>query len=378
MKLKKIVKITLAFIILAIIILGISLLFGKEEQEKDEQGKVYSIKNADFYLYQDVYDREDEYRGVKLLEYDDTAKDYAEIYCILYDYNTDGSVYYAIKVEDETNHSLLIDEQEDQQIMGGIVASAKIKKMPLNSKINFSMLEKDVETKKIVKKESVKIDLEKNLEEKIKIDQTSNLIDGELGDIKFKYINNQYAYFGETSHAYSSNLIGKSCSLPIEMQYGNRFATQEHIELSYDKNVNNLTLEQAFESFTLINENFGQYGLSDVYGIDISNGEGEVVDTIIIDFEEMIKLCKGQEIEKNGKKYTKDSFERYAEMKITKEGVLEICDGIKAIKFNFDQDNSQDCYMFIYKDNIYQLKIPREERIKDEVNQFLGSLKPNE
>lgn len=197
---------------------------------------------------------------------------------------------YSIKEKD----FYLFEDEKEQQIIGGIVSTAKIKKLSLDQKFNFSIFEKNEETNSISNSAQIQIDLEKDLEEKVKIDQSSNLKDATLGDVNFKYIDNEYVYFGTTSHAYSTELTGNNFSVPIKSQYGNYLISKEHIEFACEMNVNNLTLEDAFEKNALINQNVGQYDLSDFYGMDIYDEQGQLKETVVINFEEMIDLCNGK------------------------------------------------------------------------------------
>ena len=257
---------------------------------------------------------------------------------------------------------------EEEQVIGGIVDKVKIKKTPLTSKITISMYEKC--ENEITQEGQVQIDLDQDLVDIEKIDQSNNIKEGIIGDVKFDYIDTEYVYFGTLQHAYSEKFVGQECSIPVKIQYGNRLASTDHIDFSCEKNVNNLTLEEAFKNMKLITQNFGQYGLSDVYGLMIPNTE----ETIIVTFDDMINLCKGKKIIKDGKEYSKNSFDSFAEISFKKEADVEIGKDIKAIKYGYESDISYEYYMFIYKDNIYYLTIPTELRIKTEVYQFLNSL----
>lgn len=395
---KKQIKFITFIIIIILIIIAIGIYFYVSKNTKEEnlnssnettykntqaseeiqtKGKIHSIKEKEFYLFDDANVRSEEYRGMKLLEYDDTNSNYAEIYYVLYDYTTEPSYYYTLEITDESNNNLLISGKTEQQITGGVVSTVKIKKLSLDTKINVSIFEKYEETNNITNSSKIQIDLENDLEEIEKIDQNINLKDGNLGDVNFNYIDSENVYFGTTSHTYSQNLVGENCSLPIKIQYGNYLVAEEHIEFSYDKNVNNLNLEQAFESLTLINKTFGQYGLSDVYGMDITAQQGEVIDTVIIDFDEMMKLCNGSSIEKDGKYYTKNSFSVFSTMTMIKDKDVEIGEGIKSIQYHFETNDEFEYYMFVYKDNIYNIRIPINSRIDDEIQQFLDSLELN-
>ena len=147
---KKISKFIIIIFILMIIVLGVVTYFYINIKDKDKTNSnqllsetgIYSIKEKNFYLFEDENDRSEEYRGIKLLEYDNSNNDYAEIYYILYDYSTDPSFYYTLEITDEDDNSLLIDEKKEQQIIGGIVSTAKIKKLSLGKKIVFSVFEK--------------------------------------------------------------------------------------------------------------------------------------------------------------------------------------------------------------------------------------------
>lgn len=334
---------------------------------------VYSIKNKISYLYEDRLEVAEEYKGMQLLEYDNSEDSYAEIYYVLYDYTTEPSFYYTLRITDELNNNLIIEDDEPQ-IVGGIVSSIKINKLKSKDKVNVYVYEKNSETNSINLDLKMQINLKKDLERKQKINQSSNMVYKKLGDVDFKYIDSKNVYFGDTSHSYSTKLKGESCSLPMKAQYGEYLIEEEHIQFSYDKNVNNLNLEQAFESLVLINNNYGQYGLSDLYGMDTVDDNGVINDIIIINFEEMMKLCNGQNIEKNGKIYTSKSFNGFEKMKLVKDEVVKIGKNIEAIKYHFESDIGYENYMFIHNDNIYSLKVPTKERIKNEVQEFLDNL----
>lgn len=382
---KKLMNILLIIIVIAVVAGGVYFVINNKETEepktekkaenKVEETKSYSIENKKVYLFEEnVDDIEEEYRGFSLLEYKD-SNDYAEIYYILYDYTTDPSFYYSLKVTDESGNNLLLNKKEEQ-ITGGVISTVKIKKVSLDSKINFEVLEKEED--KISNSAELSIDLSKDLADIEKIKQTGNLKDGKVGNVEFKYIDDEYVYFGTTEHSYSKNLVGENSSLPVKVQYGNKLVAQEHIEISCEKNVNNLSLEQAFESLSLIDETFGQYGLSDIYGMNIldKNGE-EVIGEVILTFDQVMKLCAGEKIEVDGKEYTKETFNEFVTIKMIKDEDVIIGDGIKAIKYRFDNGDVYDYYMFIDEENIYYAKVPMEERISEETEEFLKSLKFN-
>lgn len=370
-KTKKILLIAIIIVIAIAIWLNIHI-----SNNDDTMNQEYSIKDKKFYLYEDENDRDEEYRGIKLLEYDNSSEEYAEIYYISYDYTTDPSYYYTIKITDEKNKSIFLDGAEEKNVIGGVVSSVKIKKIDLTSKINIAVFEKFEETNNVEDSAQVQIDLSNDLEEKIKIDQSVNLTSANLDGVKFKYIDSEYVYFGTTAHAYSEKLVGENCSFPLNSQYGNNLISEEHIGFYYDKNVNNLSLEEAFDSVVLINGNMGQYGLSDVYGLAIYDYEKEeFIETIIVSFEEMIKLCKGETIKKEGKEYSKNTFsDEFATLSMYKDEYVEIGNDIKAIKYHFEYGDNTENYMFIHKDNIYNITVPTNKRTSEAVQNFLDSL----
>lgn len=338
---------------------------------KDAQIKeVYTISDCDFDLFED-----DDYEGgVKLLEYNDTNNEYAEIYYVSYDYTTEPSYKYTIEVTDESNKSILYNDKKEQIVIGGEVSKVKIKKITLKEKITVSIFEKDYETNEIYDKAKTQIDLSKNLKIKEKIDQSENTVDRVLGDVKFKCVYDEYEYFGTTAHSYSDNLVGENCSFTVKAQYGNRLIGEEHIEFNYNVNVNNLNLEETFENLNLITSTVGQYGLSDFYGMDIFDKNGEHKKTVVITFKDMIDLCNGLTIEKDGEKYTKNSFETYEGMSLVKDKIVEIGKGIQALKYHYSTDDSIEYYMFLYNNKIYYIRIPKDEKVSDETKLFLDSL----
>ena len=254
----------------------------------NKNDNVFSIKNKKTHLYKEDSNYDLDYSGFKVLEYDNTNSSYAQIYYILYDYVTDPAYSYILEIIDSYGNSLLENGKKEENIMGGIVTPIKIKKVDFNNKLRIKVYEKN--GIKVENSVELEIDLSKELEEKKRIDRTAELKDGKLGNLKFKYISSKNVYFGPTSHAYSKKLIGENASFPVKIQYGNYLESSEYIDLFCEKNVNNLSLERAFESLALINKSVGNYGLSDVYGKDIVDNTGNVVDTAIVTFDEMIKI----------------------------------------------------------------------------------------
>ena len=364
-----IASILILMIVLSIVSIDLRSRF--EEKAPTEEDIIFSVKNNDFSIYEeDVYNKSEEYTGVKVLEYDNSNIDFAEIYYVSYDYTTDPSYTYTIEIRDESNKSIILDGEEEHRVVGGVVSSVKIKKLSLDSIINMSLFEKIGD--KIENSGKTQIDLSKDLEKKVKIDQSENIKEGTLLDIKFKYIDDEFTYHGTTQHAYSEKYVGENSSLVFKIQYGNRLVSIDHVEILGEKNVNNLNLYKAFENMALITRNFGQYGLPDVFGLDLKNNDE--TETVLVSFDEMIKLCNGQSIEKDGKEYTKDSFEKFAEIGFKKEKELEIGNGIKAIKYINGNDLSYVYYMFAHKGNLYYITVPTEPRISAEIQLFLDSI----
>lgn len=346
----------------------------KIEEDTQIENKVYSILDKEFYLYDNPDERYKEYRGIKLLEYDNSNEKYAEIYYILYDYGTEPGLEYTIEITDINKKSILIDGKKNEKIIGGLVSNIKIKKINFDEEIYISVYEKYSEEKEYLNEATVKINLGKDLQEKVIFDQSDNVKDGKLGDIKYQYVDSENIHIDKTAHAYSKKLVGESLSITVDLQYGNRLISGEHLEFSYDKNVNNLKLNDAFEKLNLITTVVGQYGLSDFYGMNLKTEGDKLGEVVVITFEDMINLCNGLTIEKDGIKYTKDSFEIYEGMSMIKDGDIEIGNGIKAIKYHFESDEDVERYMFVYKENIYEIRLPVNERISKEMLKFLDNL----
>lgn len=350
-----------------------------ESEESDALeafSNIYSIEDKDFYFDNYMNSLPDyEVRGFKLLEYDNSNKDYALIYYVFYDYTTDPSYYYTLEITDSNSNSLLIDEKnqtiKEQRIIGGVISPARIKKIDFDSTITITASEKIEDEISYKKEGKVQINLSKDLVPKEKIEQ-KNIKQDKLIDVNFSYIDDEYYYHGDTSHAYSENLIGENVSAALKAQFGNKLLDYEHIDFSAEKNVNNLTLNQAFEAYKLITENMGQFGLSDVYGLSIENSKEDEI--VLVNFEEMKNLAKGQNITKNGKSYSKKDFSIFASISIEKIGEENIGSDIKTIKYKTFGEQDKIYYMFVYKDNIYTLKVPNDERVNEEVQNFLDSI----
>lgn len=336
-------------------------------------GKVYAINNIDVYIDDVILDSNQ--KELVLYEYNDSNKDYAEIYYIFTSYTTEPAYEYVLNVTDEEGNSLLID---DTKPAIGTLDIAKIEKISLNQKINFSFVERVIETQEKTKEVRTTINLEKDLSDIEEIDQIQNVEESRLGDINFKYVKDDTAGKWPLSSEYSTELVGEIFVSTIQAQYGNSLYSCGSFVFDYLKNVNNLTLDDAFESLDLITKNAGEYGLSDFYGLDIKDENDNVVITVIVSFDEMIDLCNGLTIEKDGVKYNKSNFAFESSRIMENVEKVEIGDGIEAIKYSYrypNQDIEENYYyLFEYNNNIYDLVLPADERVAEEVEYILESL----
>lgn len=340
--------------------------------------KVYSIEDKDFYFEDE---EEDEENGIKLYEYDNTNSNYAEIYYNLMSYTTDPSYSYIIEAKNEEGKSLLLNEREnsisEREMIGGITSYIKIDKENLGSKIYITvkeMYEHSAKSRTIERQATTTIDLSKDLEEQKKVDFTSSTAAYELEDIKFETYKDE-KIDKNTYMAYSSNCKGTSYSIGVSAQYGNRIVSEEHIEFYAINNINNLSLNEAFDTEIKILENIGDYGLLDKYKIYVSNGSGEITNEFEITFEEMKELLEGKEVNINGKRISAQDISNDEDnIKLGESSNVTIANGIKAIKYNYKNETDRTKYMFILNGYIYYINVPNAPRYETNVNLFLNSL----
>lgn len=57
-----------------------------------------------------------------------------------------------------------------------------------------------------------------------------------------------------------------------------------------------------------------------------------------------------------------------------KDQDVEIGNGIKAIKYHFEENEEYANYMFTYKNRIYYITVSNNERTEEIVKQFLDSI----
>ena len=57
-----------------------------------------------------------------------------------------------------------------------------------------------------------------------------------------------------------------------------------------------------------------------------------------------------------------------------KDQDVEIGNGIKAIKYHFEENEEYTNYMFTYKNRIYYITVSNNERTEEIVKQFLDSI----
>ncbi len=350
----------------------------KETIEKvslDEE--VYSIEDKDFYFDNEA----EEYDGIKMYEYDNTNSEYAEIYYRLDTYLTDPSYSYIIEAKNEEGKSLLLNERlnsvSEREILGGVTSSIKIDKENVGSKIDITvkeMCEHSARSRTLERKASITLDLKKDLEKQDKIDFTNNTASYELQDIKFE------TYKDENVEKDSYIMITPNCrranySISLSTQYGNRIVSEENITFYAINNVNNLSLDEAFDIEKEILEKVGNYGLADQYTLMVSNGNSEIKNEFEITFEEMKELIAGKEINVNGKRITaKDVLGENESLKIGSNSKVTIANGIKAIKYNYKTNSDRTNYMFVLNGYIYYIEVPNAPKYKTNVDLFLNSL----
>lgn len=340
--------------------------------------KIYSIEDKDFYFEEE---EENEDNGIKLYEYDNTNSKYAEIYYHLNTYLTDPAYNYIIEAKNEEGKSLLLNEREnsvsEREVVGGVTSSIKIDKENLGAKIDITvkeMCEHSARSRTLERKANVTLDLNKDLEEQEKVDFSSNTATYELEDIKFE------VYKDENVEKDSYIMVSPNCrrinySISLSTQYGNRIVSEENVSFYAINNVNNLSLDDAFDIEKQILEKVGNYGLSDQYNLIVSSGNSEVTNEFEITFEDMKKLIEGNEINVNGKRITaQDVLGEGESLKIGDSSKVTIANGIKAIKYNYKTEADRTNYMFILNEFIYYIQVPNNEKYETNVNLFLDSL----
>ena len=339
-----------------------------DKEDENHVDKTYALKTGDVYV--DGVILPEEQMDLEVYEYRD-LKEYDEILYCFRGYTTDPSFKYEINIKDEEGNDLLINESTEG--VGNVIV-AKIENVNLDQTLTFTVTEiLDNDEQEVTKIFETKINLNDDIEEIQKIDQISNVEERILGDIKFKYIKDENANSWPTAHAYSDNLKGEIFSSSIGVQYGNKLLNEEHFDFSYDKNVNNLSLEEAFEKLNIIKANAGEYGLSDVYGLTIFDENGNLFETVIVSFDEMLKLCNGEEIEFEGVKYTSKNFDFVSGIEYVQKEKMKIA-GIDTIKYCAQGDETQYWYMFVYNGNIYEIVLPNTEKLEEEVEFILNSI----
>lgn len=349
----------------------------KEKVSLDK--KVYSIENKDFYFDDD---EQDEYSGIKLYEYDNTEDKHAKIYYCLYSYTTDPSYSYKIEAKTEDGESLLLNDRDnsvsEREVIGGVTSAIRIDKEKIGTKINITvkeMCEHSANSRTLEKQAKITLDLSKDLKEQEKVDIKSSTASFELEGFTFEtYKDDKVSK--STYTMYSPNCKTVAYSIELATQYGNRFVSEEQIQFSALNNVNNLSLDEAFEIEKQIEENIGNYGLADKYKIYTSNGSGDITSEFEVTFEELRNLIDGKESNINGKRVSlQDITDGSEKLKYGESSKVTLGKGITAIKYNYKQETNITRYMFMKGDYIYYLSVPSDDRYKDNVELFLDSLK---
>lgn len=339
--------------------------------------KRYSIVDKDFYF--DGED-EDENYGIKLYEYDNTNKDYAEIYLRLDSYYTEPSYSYVVEAKSNGQNLLLNDRGNsvsEREIMGGIVSSIKLDKSNIGDEIEIKikeMNEHSSRSRTVERKGSTTLVLKRDLEKLDVVKLEKNTSSYTLENMKFETYKDDDVN-KETFSTASANCLRSIYSIGISTQYGNRMVTEENIQFYSVDNVNNLNLDDAFDIETKIEEKVGHYGILDMYKVFVSNGSGEITAEYEITFEDMKNLIDGKEANAKGKKITaQDILSNNESMTVANSSKITLPNKIRAYEYTYRQDPSRTHYMFILNNHIYYIDVPNGERYKDNVDLFLNSL----
>ncbi len=353
----------------------------KEEVVKEKASlnkKVYSIENKDFYFEDD---EQDDYSGIKLYEYDNTEDRYAELYYRLYSYTTDPSYSYKIEAKSEDGESLLLNDMDnsvsERDVIGGVTSYVKIDKEKLGTKINITvkeMCEHSENSRTVERETETTLDLNQDLEEQEKVDIKSSTAVFELEGFKFETYKDDKVN-KSTYTMYSPKCKTVAYFIDLSTQYGNRFVSEEQIQFSVLNNINNLSLEEAFEIEKQIDEKIGHYGLADKYKIYTSNGSGEVTSEFEVTFDEMKELISGEEINIDGKRISaRDITDGSENTKYGESSKVTLAKEITAIKYNYRHETNITRYMFMLDGYIYYISVPNGERYEENVELFLNSL----
>lgn len=339
---------------------------------------VYSIKDKDFYFEDEEKNEEN---GIKLYEYNNEKNDCAELYYCLMSYSTDPSYKYTIEAKNKNGDSIILNDRlnsiSEREVRGGIVSSIKIDKEKVGDEIEITvkeMQELSSRSRILKRKGTITLNLKNDLEEQENIDFAEDSTKHELEDIKFETYKNDEIY-KDISQMASPNCQTTYYSIDIPTQYGNRLVNNEHIEFSALNNINNLSLDEAFDIEMKIEEKMGHYGLADQYKIFATNKDGDITNEFDITFEDMKDLIDGKDVKANGKRITlKDITNEETFSKVEKSSKVLIAGEITAIKYNFVGDTDYTRYMFMLDGNIYYIVVPNDERCKERVDLFLSSL----
>ncbi len=308
------------------------------------------------------------YKTVSLLEV--KKSDMVTKFCFLLESYLTGGEIYTVEILDENGQTIL--KNNVQKIFGGKPTEIVCKNLDFNSKITINIYE--MAGDEVSAKGSLDLDLSKDLkqEEKKKISYTTK----KWHNLKFRYNEDYKINISE----YKREIKEYYISFELCKYIGDYTEYEENIVLETYEDKGTMTLEEMAEFVRTAG--IVWYG-ANAFQTSFPEYSDELGDFVYLNRSQILELAKNGEVIVNGvkidtinnvtgKEYDIRDSIKYENIKTTKIKDIDAITWTKIIGREV-----KIVYMFIYKENVYELEVPSNIGYKDIVKEFIDNIELN-
>lgn len=285
--------------------------------------------------------------------------------------STEPSVRYYVEILDNDGNIIL--ENKVERLFGGTPTDIIFSRINFDKKLTINIYETYVGYNDITKKETMILDLSKDLSKKNEenIQRESKT----FRDLEFKYIKGSEIY--ETTY---NEGMGDEEVYYFDVKLYNNIGDEKIVDnligIRCYKNLYNEDLETLTEHMNKL-EYLGGYGLAREYTFFASQ-ENKIKEDIILDYEQMMDLADGKDVNVNGNLLSIKMIEgQIHDIKIEDKRKVKV-DGKDAITWL--ETYGEECrreYVFLVNGYVYEISCPIDFDNISEAEMFVESIKIN-
>jgi len=350
--------------------------FAIVEEMKTNSNEKYALKDLNLVFNSEKGYEELNFKPELKISSVRMLNDYIVLGTILNNYTTEDGCIYQLKVVDEENNSLLINEKIN--LIGGTGENILLKKFDLDSNIKMQLIKANKYSNKSenLGENSVKI-----------VDYKTEIIQEESNNEKHaseyvEFVMNTNQWYVSKNNAFDEIDIN-NLKHPIHLMKKNN--TENVFDVTNNRNIairkllneKNESIEKIFETRKKLLE-LGFLNEREEYAIDIKINENSEYKTYLFSHEELMRISDGETIIKDEEEFTKDKIQKYNDvesMKCYYQNPRKIMlNGREAFTYIHDAGEIFRVYLLKVNDITYEIDVPQNLALKNEINKIVDSI----